>query len=172
MPRRETILYLLVASPRDVQPERETVINVAIEWNQTWSKELGVRLEPLRYETHTHPNFDSDPQAVINKQIGDDYDIFIGILWTRFGSPTSQADSGTYEEFQRAYSRHKTDPKSISLKFYFKDEQIRPSKINVDQLKKVHDFKKEVSKKGGLYHTFTNTDEFAKLLRMHLSFQV
>ncbi|MCX5902409.1 MAG: DUF4062 domain-containing protein, partial [Proteobacteria bacterium] len=170
MPKHEMVLYVLVSSPNDVRPEREEVLNVIAEWNQTWSRELGVRLDPLRYETHTHPNFDTDPQTVINKQIGDDYDIFIGILWARFGTSTPRADSGTIEEFQRAYSRHKKDPDSISVKFYFKDEQIRPSEIEVEQLNKVQEFKKEVSALGGLYHTFTNIDEFAKLLRMHISF--
>ena len=58
------------------------------------------------------------------------------------------------------------------MKFYFKEEPIRPGEIEAEQLKKIQEFKKDVSKFGGLYHTFTNTDEFSKLLRMHISFQV
>ena len=41
----------------------------------------------------------SDPQQIINSQVSDEYDIFIGILWTRFGTPTERAGSGTEEEF-------------------------------------------------------------------------
>ena len=39
-----------------------------------------------------------DAQDVINRQLGE-YDIFLGIMNTRFGSPTHRADSGTEEEF-------------------------------------------------------------------------
>ena|SRR3989337_1199459 len=32
-------------------------------------------------ETHTYPGIGEDAQDVINKQIDDDYDIFIGLMW-------------------------------------------------------------------------------------------
>ncbi|MYD31374.1 MAG: DUF4062 domain-containing protein, partial [Nitrospira sp. SB0661_bin_20] len=64
-------------------------------------------MDVVRWETRTTPGFGKDPQDVINKQISDAYDIFIGIMWTRFGTPTPRAGSGTEEEFLRAYDRYK-----------------------------------------------------------------
>ncbi len=48
-----------------------------------------------------------DSQDVINKQIGSDYHIFVGIMWKKFGTETKRAGSGTEEEFSLAYDRYK-----------------------------------------------------------------
>ena len=51
-------------------------------------------------EHHLHARvIRSDPQDVVNRQIGE-YDLFVGILWNRMGTPTAVATSGTEEEFQ------------------------------------------------------------------------
>ena len=72
-------------------------------------------LELLRWETSTRPGIGSEPQDIINSQIGDEYDVFIGILWGRIGSPTSKADSGTLEEFERARARWEADSGSVEI---------------------------------------------------------
>ncbi|MCP4601968.1 MAG: DUF4062 domain-containing protein [Proteobacteria bacterium] len=171
MPRRELVLDVFVASPADVTPEREVVREVIAEWNSTWSRERGIRLNPISWELDSYPDFAEDTQDVLNRQLGDEYDIFIGILWARFGTPTKRAASGTAEEFERAYERHVKAPDDVKIMIYFKEEALRPSEIDPEQLKKVGDFRKKVSSLGGLYHKFSSTDEFAKLLRMHLGKQ-
>ncbi|WP_462074860.1 hypothetical protein [Nitrospira sp. CMX1] len=57
---------------------------------------------------------------MINDQIGE-YDIFIGIMWRRFGTPTGVAGSGTEGEFRIAYKRWQENPQ-IALMFYFCQE--------------------------------------------------
>jgi hypothetical protein len=71
------------------------------ELNTAWARDLGIRLELVRWETHAYPSFGDDPQAVINEQIPDDFDLFLGLMWYRFGTPTGRAGSGTLEEFNR-----------------------------------------------------------------------
>jgi hypothetical protein len=169
MARQEHVLSVFVASPSDVNDERARLEEVIRELNTTWSRELGLRLELIRWETHAYPGFGSDAQDVINSQIPDDYDIFIGIMWYRFGTPTSRASSGTYEEFNRAKSRYDADHKSVSLMFYFKDKAVSPSKLDTDQLAAVTNFRKSLGDEGGLYWMFEDNNEFEKLLRMHLT---
>jgi hypothetical protein len=171
MPRRETILRVFVASPSDLAEERETLESVIRELNNTWSKTLEIRLELVGWETHTYPAFGDDAQSVINDQIAGDYDIFIGIMWTRFGTPTGRAGSGTAEEFYRAYKRHQENPHQVRIMFYFKDAPISPSDLEPEQLASIRNFQKELGEKGGYYWTFTNGDEFAQLARMHLGRQ-
>jgi Domain of unknown function (DUF4062) len=105
MGRQTIILQIFVASPTELKDERIALETVVKELNQTLSESTGSYLELVKWETHTMPGFGLDPQAVINEQIGDKYDIFIGILSTKFGSPTPRAGSGTEEEFERAYDR-------------------------------------------------------------------
>jgi hypothetical protein len=172
MPRTETVLRVFVASPRDLSEERATLEGVIRELNNTWSTTLGIRLELVAWETHTLPGFGADAQDVINEQIADDYDIFIGMMWARFGTPTGRAGSGTAEEFHRAYRRHKENPNQVRIMFYFKNAPIPPSDLDPEQLVSIQKFQAELGEKGGYYWTFNNRDEFAQLVRMHLARQV
>lgn len=171
MPRRETIVSVFIASPSDLDEERNRLEEVIRELNIAWARDLGIRLELIRWETHAFPGFGDDGQAVINDQIPDDYDIFIGIMWYRFGTPTKRAESGTHEEFQRAKARFDRDPSSLQLMIYFKDAQIPlpPSKIDFTQLEKVTTFRNSLGSEGGLYWPFASVEDFEKLTRLHLT---
>lgn len=149
MTRTTTVVQVFAASPSDVKEERDLLETTIEELNATWSNSLGVTFELVRWETHTYPAFGSDPQAVINNQISDEYDIFIGILWSRFGTPTPRAPSGTAEEFERAVTRIKNGSPDVMI--YFKDTPIAPSKIDIDQLDEVSKFRDYLSKRWSLF---------------------
>lgn len=167
MTRQATIVQVFVASPSDVQRERDVLESLITELNQTWSRSLGVTFELVRWETHVRPALSTDPQAVVNEQIGDDYDVFIGILWGRFGTPTPRAMSGTVEEFDRAYSRFKKQG-SPEVMFYFKDTPMQPSRIDPVQLNLVQKFRASLYDKG-IYSTFEDELGFQTSLRAHLA---
>ena len=170
MAKTSTILQVFVGSPSDVTEERRILEEVVNEINLAWGNTNNVRLELIKWETHTRPDFGEDAQDVINRQIGDEYDIFIGIMWGRFGSPTNRSDSGTEEEFDRAYTRLKESPEKIKIMFYFKDAGIPPSKMDPNQLSKVQAFKTKIaSEYGALYHQFETAEEFRTKSSIHLS---
>ncbi|MCC5839570.1 MAG: hypothetical protein JJT96_05550 [Opitutales bacterium] len=169
MPRKETILTIFVASPSDVTEERKALESIVSELNRTWSKNLNLRLELLKWETDVYPGFGKCPQDVINNQIDDEYDIFISIFWSKIGTPTASSASGTIEEFNRAYAKYKTDSDSVDLMVYFKDQPIPPSRIDPAQLTLLSDVKSQLGELGGLYWTFESIKDFESLLRSHLS---
>lgn len=169
MPRTETVIGIFVASPSDVSEERKALESVTSELNKTWSKNLNLRLDLIKWESDVYPNFADYPQDVINNQINDEYDVFIAIFWGKIGSETEKAESGTVEEFDRAYRKYKKDKNSIDIMVYFKDQAIPPSKMDYEQLKKIQNLKEQLGNKGGLYWTFDNTEDFESLLRGHLS---
>lgn len=171
MARQETIFTVMVASPSDVDEERNRLEEVIRELNIAWARELGIRLELVRWETHAFPSFGEDAQAVINGQIPDDYDLFIGIMWYRFGTPTGRAGSGTIEEFRRAKERFDRDPSALQLMIYFKDAPapIAPSKLDYDQIAKVAEFRASLGSEGGLFWPYLTTEDFEKLVRLHLT---
>ena len=88
MPAEDTVrkVRVFVASPGDVDAERNTLPTVVQELNTTIAPHKNCFLELVRWETHCTPEM-GRPQGVINAQIGR-YDIFLGIMWKRFGSPT------------------------------------------------------------------------------------
>ncbi|MEQ1400174.1 hypothetical protein ABLU05_02090 [Acinetobacter baumannii] len=167
MPQQQVILNVFLASPSDVSYEREVIQNIINELNKTWSKNLNLRLELLRWETDVVPSFGEYSQGVINKQIGSDYDIFIGLLWSRFGMPTKDYESGTEEEFYRAYELHNSG-KDIDLLIYFKNDPIAFEDIDPHQIQKIKEFKQTIQNLGGVYG-ITSNDNFEGKLRSHLS---
>jgi hypothetical protein len=169
MSRNQKVIDVFVASPSDVLDERTALESIIEELNRTWSNNLGIALNLVKWETNTYPGFSDCPQQVINEQIDDKYDVFIGILWSKIGSPTKKSESGTLEEFERAYAKYKTKNDPIDIMLYFKDEAIPPSKMNYKDLQKINKFKAQVVDKGGYYGTFDTTDDFEVLLRSHLS---
>lgn len=171
MASKETVIRVFAASPGDLAEERAILEQVIRELNLTWSKTIRLRLDLVKWETDAYPGMGEDPQAVINEQIADDYDIFVGIMWSRFGSPTGRAGSGTAEEFNRAYSRYKKDPNQIRIMFYFNDTPVALSQLDPAQLAAVQNFKSELGQRGELYWTYTGRQEFEQLLRIHLSRQ-
>ena len=88
-----TILQVFVAGPSDVDDERRQLEDVVAELNLMWSHSHNIRLELLTWQTHAVPGVGQDAQDVVNRSIPKDYDIFIGIMWARFGSPTERAGS-------------------------------------------------------------------------------
>lgn len=168
MPRTSTIVQVFVASPSDVQPEREALETLISELNGTWSFTTGLMFELVRWETHVTPAMGNDGQSVINEQIGDSYDVFIGILWGRFGTPTPRAMSGTLEEFERAYSRLQAGESGPAIMFYFKEAAIPVPKIDPTQIESVQNFRASLSDKG-LYATFDDLAGFQTSVRAHLS---
>lgn len=169
MARQTTIIQVFVGSPGDVEEERATLELVISQLNQIWSRTLGLTFELLKWETNVRPAFSVDPQTAINDQIGIEYDVFIGIFWGRLGTTTPRAQSGTLEEFERAYSRFTETGSAPEIMLYFKDAPIAPSKLDPDQLKGVQEFKRSLIARGGLYYDFEDTAGFESSIRAHLS---
>jgi hypothetical protein len=88
------VLNVMIASPSDVSQERQIARNVIAEWNTVHSDRKTV-LIPVGWETHSVPDTGDRPQAIINGQLLKDADLLIAVFWTRIGSPTGGAPSGT-----------------------------------------------------------------------------
>lgn len=169
MPQTIRQLRIFLAAPVDVQAETSRLEKVVREINIMAADERHPRLELIHWKTHAYPGFSTDPQAVINEQIPNDYDIFIGIFWCRLGTPTPRAKSGTVEEFQAAYNRWQVDPHSVTLMIYFKDEAVSPSNLDPDQFAGVARFRSSLAEAGGLVWHFKTADEFETQVRLHLN---
>ena len=136
-------IRIFISSPSDVSEERAAALKVIEELNQTLCERIGIMLFPLTWENNTYPSVGDYSQDVINKQIGE-YDIFVGIMAYRFGTPTPQAGSGTQEEFNIAFENQE----NTQIMFFFKDTAIKPSSLDLLQLDKVNKFKEKIGNKG------------------------
>ena len=158
-------LRVFVASPGDVGDERQRLQVVVDELNRTVGNEKHTVLELVRWETHVAPDM-GRAQDVVNRQIGE-HDIFIGIMWKRFGTPTGCAGSGTEEEFDNAYASWR-DTKGPRIMLYFSQAPFMPrSDAEVEQVRKVLAFKQKVQSLALIFE-YAGPDGFERLVREHL----
>jgi hypothetical protein len=165
----QTLLRIFVGCPSDVAAERQVIREVVEKFNSTWARHLNIRYEVVSWDTDTHPDFASDAQEVVNRQINDDYEVFVGALWTRLGTATPRAPSGTKEEFDRAYARMQEDPSTIRIMMYFSEVPVAPSRLDLEQFSRVRAFQDEVAEKGGLFQTYVSLENFRDLVEHHLA---
>ncbi len=163
------IYKCFIGSPGDTLQERKSCKEVFNHINKTIGEKFNFRLESLMWEDDSRPSFGTDSQDVINRQLLlQEYNVFIGIMWSRFGTPTDRAESGTIEEFEDAFTKFK-EKKPVEICMYFNKESFPQEKIDPDQISKVFTFKKRVSELGGLYKEYNGLENFIENLRLHLT---
>lgn len=163
---------VFVSSPGDVVDERRQCGEVVQELNMTIRAlvpERDFELELVRWETHTHPDLTGSPQDVVDDQIAPDYDVFLGIMWSRFGTPTSGAGSGTEHEFRAARSGWEESGRPGHLLFYFCEAPIGAAVAGemAAQLGAIHAFRTELSQLG-LVGSYEDRSRFGDRVRRDL----
>lgn len=165
-------IRIFVSSPGDVEDERRQCGEVVQELNVTLRAlvpEREIDLELVRWETHTHPDLSGTPQRAVDEQIDADYDIFLGIMWSRFGTPTSTSGSGTEHEFRAAHKGWEEARKPAHLLFYFCEAPISAALAGqmADQLKAVYAFRTQLSQLG-LVGSYEDREHFGDQVRRDL----
>lgn len=82
-----SILRVLIASPSDVDEEREAIRRVMEQWNAQYSSTLGAVLLPVDWRTHATLEMGERPQGILNRQLVETSDIVVAVFWTRLGTP-------------------------------------------------------------------------------------
>jgi hypothetical protein len=169
MAKNITKYSIFLGSPSDLEEERIAIEEIIKELNITFGPTNNLVLELLKWETHSAPGItSSNTQDLINDDLGYEYDIFLGIIWKKFGTPTEKANSGTEEEFINAVKRFKSDNSSVQVLFYFKNEISSLKDINVRELLKIEEFKESIKEDNILYWDFDSCENLKNFLRLHI----
>ena len=164
------LVRIVVASPSDVQGERDALPGVLDELNRGIAAERGLRLELTRWETDAYPGFHPDgPQGLIDPILRiEECDVLIGIFWKRFGTPTKDAKSGTEHEFRRAYDAWQQQQRP-QIMVYFNQKAYAPkTSAELEQWQQVVKFQENFPKEG-LWWPYKTKAQFEKLTRTHLT---
>lgn len=163
MPSKATVYRVLIASPSDVQRERDAAKDVIMRWNAANSRQQDVYIEPVLWETHVGKDLGDSPQKIISDQVLDACDFAIGIFWSRIGTPTEDEAGGAVEEVKKmAFERG--NPAIVS----FCDRDIPRDQLDIYQLKNLEEFEKECEE-AGLYFKYQSVEEFEKQLYQEIS---
>lgn len=153
MPYNATVINVMIASPSDVATERNVIRTAIHDWNAVHSADRAMILVPIGWDTHSSPEMGDRAQGVINKQILQDCDLLVAVFWTRLGSPTGKAVSGTVEEIER----HLQAKRPAML--YFSKAPFHPDSVDDDQYKALRDFRVDCQKRG-LVETYDSLEKF------------
>jgi hypothetical protein len=169
-------LRVFAASPRDVANERARLATV-IEDLKALAEYVGVTLELVDWR-QVVPDLGRPEQVILDQLKPDTWDLFIGILWHRFGTPPGGKDpqtqkeylSGTEEEFRVAYRLWQQYGRPRVM-FYWCKRSIPPDDLDPDQYKRVKAFLAGFSPDAdhpGLHQTFDSVESFERLVRQNL----
>lgn len=157
-------IKVFLASPGDLAEERKSARLIVDDYNSQLADALGYQVELVGWED-TLPGV-GRPQAIINRDL-DGCDLFVGMLWKRWGTPpgTETYTSGFEEEFKRSMARNEKEGRP-EINLLLKD--LDPSLLTDpgDHLKKVIEFRDQVfSEKKLLAGTFSDVRDFEAKFR-------
>ncbi len=161
IPRRRTVF---ISCPGDLVDAKQVVINAVQEVGRLFAPH-GCQLTSWCHDIDGWPALGTDGQAAVNEQASADYDIYVGLMCHRLGTPTPRALSGTVEEFLQARQRFIETGKPDIL-FYFCADPAKPkTKSERLELEKVIEFRKAYP---GLFAIFHEVEELKAMVKHHL----
>src|SRR5262245_9737863 len=166
---------VFISSPSDVQAERDCIYEIVTAINEEPSVRERYVLKPLAYERLVPPEVGDSPQKVVDKYMREagKADLFIGVLWSRMGTPVIDDDgtsyqSGTEYEFRKAYEARTSERKKPIMLLYRCMRAIPPT-ADFEQAGRVQSFFKRFEGSDaefkGLYKRFESLDEFKAGIR-------
>ncbi|HEV7889233.1 MAG TPA: tetratricopeptide repeat protein [Pyrinomonadaceae bacterium] len=166
-------LRIFAASTSDTAAERSKVAAVAAALKPL-ADHLDIALDVIDWRSVV-PGMGRPEQVILEQLDPTDWNVFLGILWHRFGTPPGGSDaetrreylSGTEEEFKTAYRLWKEHGRPRVM-MYRCTRAIPPEALDPDQFKLVREFFEEFEAVGGehpgLYQTFDTPESFERLL--------
>src|SRR2546421_249205 len=107
MAETREIVSVFLASPSDLGEERRAAKSIVDGINGSFANALGYQVELIGWEDTV--SIFGRPQSIINAEL-DRCELFVGMLWRKWGTPTDGSGSytsGFEEEFRRSVERRK-----------------------------------------------------------------
>jgi tetratricopeptide (TPR) repeat protein len=161
---------VVAVSPGDVQAERDRLAVVVDELNAGVARERGCRLSLWRWESDAHPGLHVEgPQGLIDEAMRiEDADLVVCIFWKRFGTPTSDAGSGTAHELRRAFLAWEQRARPQVMVYFCERKYMPKDSAEAVQLQQLLSFRETMPEQQLLWRYVTAAD-FERAVRKHLT---
>ena len=164
------IVSVFVASPGDVNTERDHVADVAAALNRNMAEERDVQFKVVGWKTDVRPRVHKQgPQGPIDEDLPiERCDIVVGILWKRFGTciPEMGGETGTEHEIRAAIAASIRQSGRPEVVICFNDAPYRPKDVaEWEQAGQVLKFRQEIP---GLELAYDGAIDFRDKIRDYL----
>ncbi len=164
MTQEITQIKVFISCPGDVDPEKQIARDVCDSISKVYGKSRNIQVKPIDWKKEIIPEITGEgAQSVIDSQLEDyDYDIYIGILWSRFGDKMENGHTPTEWEYDWAFNRMRASGKP-KIQFYFKTEEFYPrNSYEANQLSDIINFKEERVQPPGYCKEFKKLEDFQR----------
>src|ERR1700680_239228 len=156
------LIHMTLCGPTDVAKEIALAAEAINDWNCQHGEQRGFWVKHQHWSTDSYPDAQETGQGAINKQLIDSTDILVAIFWSRIGTPTASAESGTVEEIQRAIAAGK------KVMVYFSDLEPLPAGASIEQVKRLSGFREQLRTHRSCW-TFQSRSGFRDDFATHLA---
>jgi hypothetical protein len=165
LPLQKTV-RLFLSSPGGLDEHRQVVRDVIATMNEQSGNDGKPIIQVIEWPRSIAAAVSGYSQGAINEQTLT-YDILLCLFSHSIGTPTPRANSGTEEEFDRAFESLllRKDKQIIVL---FADIPCRPSDIDPYQFVLVNAFRQKIERLGVLYHTYSDLATLSRYLSTSL----
>jgi tetratricopeptide (TPR) repeat protein len=170
MPGIEQRVQVVLVSPGDVVDERGVVKAAVDELNRGIAADRGCRLSLWRWEADARPGVHlQGPQGLIDELMDiEQADLVVGVFWKRFGTPTSDADSGTEHELRRAWACWEERGRPEVMVYFCQRPYFPKAADELVQWARVLAFRETLPDQQ-LWWAYETLGQFERLLREHLT---
>ncbi len=160
-------IKVFISCPSDVKKEKDIVIRVCETLNKTAFLNRKLNIITIHWKKDVIPVITGDsPQLLIDEHLdSEDYDIYFGILWKRFGDPQKNGRTPTEGEFENALAKFQQHQKPIITVFFRKDDLVSSSIEETRQLLAVQIFEEKIKNLGINGSYISEVDFFDKALK-------
>lgn len=118
-------IRVVISCPSDVDKEKDIIISLCNTLSNHIFAKKNIHIKSIHWAKDVPRVITGEgPQGIIDKYLEDqDYDIYIGILWKRFGDPQPNGLTPTESEFEDALKRYEKIRRPL-IKFLFKTEKF------------------------------------------------
>ncbi len=159
--RMETVkaIQVVLVSPNDVAEER-IAFEDAIKMATQAASRRGVVFTLRKWEDVSPGYHAEGAQALIDSELNiEQCDLLVGIFWKRFGAVDQPPYSRTAREILRALEARKAHSAGPDIKIYFCTRDYSPSLEDLDQHRRVLEFKQELEKPI-IYREYVEVEDF------------
>lgn len=158
--RVSLIADVVLVSSSDIRGDIDALERTVFDWNRLHGRNANIQFVPTRWENDVVPALSGPPQAVINGEIVDTADAMIALFWTRLGSPTEAAESGTAEEIDRFVARQKRPA-------VYRCKRALPPETCTEQLRALNEYELRMRPRG-LIFSYETEPQLARLVHKYL----